>query len=83
MKPTPPVVRCKSQPGPLVQTQPAADEWVEYVPVLGNAAGMARLSKAAVDWINSTLAVVKVEKGLRKTEHDCLDKLEKEGLIQQ
>ena len=85
MKPTPPVVRCKQQDGPQIPKPPLADEWIAWTPPV-TAAGieaMAVLSEAAVTWIVEAAGVVRTEKGLRKVEHDCLDKLEKEGLIQQ
>ena len=85
MKPTPPVVRCKQQGGPQVPKPPLADEWIDWLPAVP-AAGIeatAVLSKAAATWIIETAGVLRTEKGLRKVEHDCLDQLEKEDLIQQ
>lgn len=85
MKPTPPAVRCKAQDGPAVRPAPAAAAWVEWLPPkpTEGGPGVARLSEAAARWVNDTLKVVTTEKGLRKAEHECLDKLEREGLIQQ
>jgi len=41
------------------------------------------LSRKAALWVNDVLGILRVEKGLRGVEHDCLDKLEKKGLITQ
>ena len=56
-------------------------------PKRGAAAG--RLFQAARNWVGiiirkgQALGVVRTEKGLRKVEHDCLDKLDDKGLITQ
>lgn len=83
VKPTPPEIRCKQPDGPDVKPAPRSDQWVEWVPALAGGPGAARLSKKAADWIADLLGVVRQEKGLRKVEHDCLDKSEKKGLITQ
>jgi len=82
VKPTPPEVRCKQPDGPDVKTAPRSDQWIEWLPGL-NGPGIARLSEKAAAWIADTLGVVRTEKGLRKVEHDCLDKLDDKGLITQ
>lgn len=82
VKPTPPEVRCKQPAGPDVKALPRSDQWVEWLPSL-EGPGVARLSEKAAAWIADTLGVVRQEKGLRKVEHDCLDALDKKGLITQ
>ncbi len=84
VEPTPPEVRCKQQEGPQVPRAPRADAWVEWAPPQpGEEQGAARLSRQAVEWISAVLAAVRVERGLRQAEHDCLDRLEERGLITQ
>jgi len=67
-----------------VPNAPRSDEWVDWVPPFpGETQGVAVLSRKAALWVNDVLGILRVEKGLRGVEHDCLDKLEKKGLITQ
>lgn len=82
--PTTPEVRCKQPAGRAVPAEPAASEWIAWLPATTQFPnGVAVLSEKAAAWIVDVLGVVQQEKGLRKVEHDCLDNAEKKGLIQQ
>lgn len=84
VEPTPPEVRCKQQDAPLVPRAPRDSEWVDWTPPRpGETQGAARLSRKAALWIAEVLGVVEKQRGLRAVEHDCLDALEKRGLITQ
>ena len=66
--------------------EPKADEWIEWNPPRpgsATAAGEARLSERAVNWIIEVLGVVRVSEGYRRVEHNCLDESEARGLIRQ
>ena len=81
---TPPEVRCKQQDAPAVPRAPRDSEWIEWTPPQpGKAQGDARLSRKAVLWIAEALGVTEKLRGLRAVEHNCLDELEKRGLITQ
>lgn len=84
VEPTPPEVRCKQQSAPAVPRAPRGNEWIDWTPpAVGKTQGAARLSRKAVLWIAETMGVVEKLRGLRTVEHDCLDELEKRGLITQ
>lgn len=84
VKPTIPDVRCKQQAAPDVQAAPRADQWIDCAPPRpGEKVESCRLSEKAVLWIADTLSVVTKLRGLRDTEHGCLDEAEKKGLIRQ
>lgn len=61
---------------------PKASEWVEWVPAM-TGPGSARLSKKASAWVLDMLGAYRASESLRGVEHDCLDKLQQEGLIRQ
>lgn len=81
----PPEVRCAQKTiDPLTPAAPRANEWVEWAPPLDQKnAGVARLARKSLNWITDVLAVVETLRGVRKQEHDCLDELERKGLITQ
>ena len=82
--PTPPEVRCKQQAAPEVRRAPRDSEWIDWTPPKpGEGQGAARLSRKAALWIAEVLGVVEKQRGLRAVEHNCLDALEKRGLITQ
>ena len=85
LAPEAPEVRCKQPTGPVVPPLPRADEWVEWVPPRPGVAGTveARLSEKAANWVIESLSVQRVIYGYRAIEHECLDRLEAEGLIRQ
>ena len=86
LKPEAPLVNCKQPAAPAVPKEPKADEWIEWNPPRpgsATAAGEARLSERAVNWIIEVLGVVRVSEGYRKVEHGCLDQLEAKKLIRQ
>ena len=63
---------------------PHGNEWVEWTPQgPGETQGAARLSRKAALWIADVLGVTEKLRGLRAVEHNCLDELEKRGLITQ
>ena len=81
-----PLVNCKQPAAPAVPKEPKADEWIEWNPPRPGsvtAAGSARLSERAVNWIIEVLGVVRVSEGYRRVEHKCLDESEARGLIRQ
>ena len=82
--PTPPEVRCKQPASPPIPAAPRKDKWLEWLPPLpGEKQGVARLSESAARWIVDVLGVAEKREGLRNVEHECLDALEKKGLITQ
>lgn len=63
---------------------PRGDEWIEWSPPKPDEAqGSARLSRKAALWIADVLGVAEKLRGLRSVEHECLDALERKGLITQ
>jgi hypothetical protein len=80
---TAPEVRCKQPATPPISAAPAADAWVAWFPGSTTAQAAAVLSEQAVTWIAEVLGTIKKERQLRGIEHDCLDGLEKKGLIRQ
>ena len=85
VKPTPPEIRCAQKTiDPQIPKAPRRDEWTEWLPSLdANKPGAARMSRSAATWIAEVLGVVEVLRSVRKEEHNCLDGLEKKGLITQ
>lgn len=68
----------------MVPRAPRGDEWIEWSPPKpGETQGAARLSRKAALWIAEALGVSEKLRGLRAVEHNCLDELEKRGLITQ
>lgn len=74
VEPTPPTVRCKQPATAPLPPAPKEDQWVDAA---------LRLSKEAADWIVVVTGTVDKEREYRKIEHECIDKLEAEGLIRQ
>lgn len=85
LAPEPPQVRCKQADGPLVPREPKADEWIEWIPPKPGmpAGGEARLSQKAVNFVIDLYTTIRIDRGLRSTEHACLDEHEAKGLIRQ
>lgn len=80
-----PEVRCSQKTvNPLVARAPRSEEWLEWLPPApGQSVGTARLSERASTWVVDVLATVEKLRGVRQAEHDCIDRLEREGLISQ
>ena len=80
-----PEVRCSQKTvNPTVARAPRSDEWVEWLPPApGQSVGAARLSERASTWIVDLLATVEKLRGVRRAEHDCIERLDEKGLISQ
>ena len=80
-----PLVNCKQPASPAVPREPKADEWIEWIPPKPGmpAGGEARLSQKAVNFVIDLYTTIRIDRGLRSTEHACLDEHEAKGLIRQ
>lgn len=65
--------------------EPKADEWLEWLPARPGTGGTgeARLSQQAVNFVIDLYTTIRIDRGLRSKEHQCLDEHEAQGLIRQ